>query len=153
MATTYHNFSGMVKWAKTKKPSEKYNKYEIDMYLDEESWDEFRASGIGVKVREDEDGRYVRFSRPAEKVINGEKVEFGPPEVEDEQGNHIADWIGNGSKGTVNVVAYTYDNSYGKGTGHRWQKLTVNELVSFTPESKGDAEPSDNKGMDDEIPF
>lgn len=124
MPTQYLKFSGTCKWAKTRKPDEKYGFFSIDMYLDDSSWEVFKASGLNLEPKETDEGWYVRFRRPNQKIIKNELVTFGPPEVAG-----TTELIGNGSRVTVEVVVY--DTM--KGKGHRLNKIIVHELVPYNP--------------------
>jgi hypothetical protein len=127
MPTQYLKFTGTCKWAKIRKPDDKYGFYSVDMYLDDASWEVFKASGLMLEPKETEDGWYVRFRRPHQKIIKQELVTFGPPEV-----TGTTELVGNGSKVTCDVVVYETQ----KGKGHRLNKITVLELVPFNPEPK-----------------
>lgn len=132
MATKQYYFTGTCKWAKFKTPDDKYNKYTVDLYLDHDSWETYDESGLTLKIRENEDGRFVKFSREHDKSMRGKVVTFGPPVVKNE---NLEDWdmdvaIGNGSTLTVRVSVYDSKN----GKGHRLEAVRVDELIEFNPE-------------------
>ncbi len=127
MPTKYYKFTGPCKWAKVHLPDKTYNVYSIQVYLDEENLAKYKESGIQGRVKEDQDGTYVSFRRLPVKLIKGDVVELGPPQVEDAQRNKLLDPIGNGSIVTVDVAVYDTV----KGKGHTLQRVHVNELVKY----------------------
>lgn len=128
MATEHILLNGTCKWAKVRKPDDKYNNYTIDLYMDKESFSAFELSGLQLTPKEDEDGRFVRFRRPEEKMIKGEVIHYGPPKVVNSDNEVLPDTlIGNGSDVTVRVSVY--DST--KGKGHTLEAIRVNELVEF----------------------
>jgi len=134
MATQYYNFDGIAHWAKVYKPDSKYNKYSVDLYMSDKNIDTLQKAGVTLKIREDENGKFVKFSRPDSKVIKGELVKLGPPKVEAlNNGSFVpfSDLIGNGSKVRVNISVY--DTREGKG--HTMLGVTVLEHVKYEPDS------------------
>jgi hypothetical protein len=130
MPTQYLKFSGKCKWAKVRKPDDKYDNFSIQLYMDDKSWETFEVAGLSLIPKEDEDGQYVTFRRPNKKLIKNDVVEFGPPEVVGAEG-----LIGNGSEVTLDVVVYDTI----KGKGHRLNRVTVNNLVKYEhPSEKND---------------
>lgn len=135
MATKTYFFTGKCKWAKVRKPDEKYNNYQVPLYLTKESWDEFKKSGVQTKIKTDEDGDFTVFKRSYERFIpwEGTTVVQGPPDVfiksKDGPVSYPDGLIGNGSDVTVKVEVYDGKN----GKGHRLVSLLVNELVEYTP--------------------
>lgn len=128
MATEIHYFTGKAKWAKVHEPDEKYNNYQICLYMDEDSRARYDKSGLRLKDREDEDGEYIQFRRNHEGYYKGEEAHvFGPPTVLNEDGETITDLVGNGSDVTVKVEIY--DTKMGRG--HRMEAVRVNELVEY----------------------
>lgn len=130
MATETYFLSGKAKWAKLITPDEKYQNWQTQLYMDEESMKLYDLSGMGMQKKKDEDGTYVTFRRPMTKVIKGELIKFDPPEVIDEKGNLLKKPIGNGSEVTIKVIVYDTV----KGKGHRLEKVKVNKLVEYTKE-------------------
>ena len=119
MATKFIDLTGMVKWVKTRKPDEKYNNWTLN----------FQDSGLQIRPKDDEDGKFVIFRRPAEKVIKSELVKFDPPKVWDAGNQPFDGIIGNGSSATVKVAVYDTV----KGKGHRWEAIRVDKLVEYVP--------------------
>lgn len=135
MATKTFYFSGTCKWAKLNKPDTKYNNFGIDLYLDEKSWDAFKKSELQLKVKKDDDGSFVSFKRPVSKLIKGELVDFGKPEMLDAGGQPMDNEIlvGNGSEVTCKVVVY--DSA--KGKGHRLEAVRVDNLIEYGGDTLG----------------
>lgn len=138
MASKYYTFNGPLKWVKSLKADPEYKRYTVDVYLDEENLARLKDSGVGLQIREDENGKYVRFSRPETKVIKEELVKFGPPKVVMADGSDLPMAsngdpvkIGNGSEGRVSIVVYPA----GKFIGHRWERLTIDKLIPYEPDN------------------
>lgn len=130
MAQKTYFFSGTCKWAKLQQPDTKFGeKYTIDVYLDPASMELFEKSGSRIKVRQDEDGTFVKFVRPRwGKNKEGKELDFGSPDVLSSDGKTPFDkLVGNGSKVTCKVEIYT--SRYGDGT--RLAAVRVDEHVPF----------------------
>lgn len=130
MPTEIHYFQGPVRWAKVWKPDERYGYYGLEIKLDEAQMAVFDKIGLKQKVKDD---GWVAFKRrPESKVwVDGVQRPAGAPTVTGvSQGTNI----GNDSICTVKVSTYTYDNAYGKGTGHRLDAVKVESLVEFSKE-------------------
>ena len=122
-------FKGMAKWAKVRKP-DSYDKYVVDLYMDDPSFDLFNESGVELKIREDDDGTFVKLSRPIAKEIKGQLVEYEAPKVLDAEGEVMDEsiLIGNGSQVICKVAVY--DTRAGKG--HRLEEVKVLDLVEYS---------------------
>lgn len=132
MATKYIDIKGRCKWAKVWKPDQKYKKYSIDLCPDAESKELLKTLGLQNKYKMVEGEEYITFRRdPNQSVFKGDdRVPAGAPQVLGVDPNVD---IGNGSDVTVRIAVYSYDNSYGKGTGSRLEKVMVNNLVEYKP--------------------
>lgn len=130
MASKTWYFSGTCKWAKVREPDKKYEKYSIDLYMQPDQFAKYQESGAQLKVRTGDDGEYVTFSRPCRRIIKGELVEMGPPDVLTGDGGTLDEktLVGNGSHVTLKVVVF--DTVKGKGT--RLEAVRVDELVAFS---------------------
>lgn len=128
------NMRGTCKWAKVQQAADNYDKtgkeYSIDLYPDEASMKAFKASGLQLKVREDEDGEFIKFRRPVSKMIKDELVELGAPKIIDEQNEDLDCLVGNGSEVTIKVTVY--DTRMGKG--HQFEGMKVHSLVEYEGE-------------------
>lgn len=134
--TTYL-LTGVAKWAKVRTPDEEYGTYTVDLYPTEDSWNLYNESGLKLKTRESEDGKFLTFRRKDVEYnfAKKEEVTNGPPLVylKDKDGEYRL-WpqglIGNGSTITVAIDVYK-SKKYGKG--HRLERVFVDDLVVFTP--------------------
>lgn len=133
--------SGEFKWAKLQTPDTKYEpKYTLDLYLDETSMTTFHDSGLKVQLRDGEDGKFIKLSRPVHKTVRGEVLDIGPPEVLLKEGDEYVKFdglVGNGSKGVVRLR--TYDTR--KGMGHEIVKVAVDSLVEYAGDGGSDEYP------------
>lgn len=130
----YIFMTGKCKWAKLDKPDPKYGFYGIDFYLDKAGMKVFKESGLGLEIKKDEDGEFVRFRRHPDKLFEG--MDEKPKKLiftgeHDAQGKSVyepfADAVGNGSLVTVKVEVY--DSK--KGKGHRLEAVAVEDLVPY----------------------
>jgi hypothetical protein len=128
----------MCKWPKLVEPDSYQDgpkKYKINVYLDAKGRRELNESGARLRVKEDDDGKYVQFSRPVEKTIKDEAVTLGPPWVLINKDGEEVDFddpskIGNGSIVTCKVSVY--DTRMGKG--HTLEAVRVDDLKEYVPE-------------------
>jgi hypothetical protein len=125
MATMY--FTGDCKWARVYRPDDKYEKYGIDVQLDETQQKEYTGIGLKGKIK---DG-YVTLSSYPDKKKGGPAVK---PTVVDAEGKEFTELIGNGSNVTCKIETYTFDNKWGKGAGHRLVGVKVNKHVKYEGE-------------------
>lgn len=138
----------MTKWAKVRKPDEKYNNFQVPLYMDEKSWNKFKESGCQLKINQDNDGKYVTFKRRVNEFnyAKKENVENGPPEIKILKGSDYVPFpeglIGNGSLVTVRVDVYDTRN----GKGHRLVSVGIDKLVEYKEAGKSDS-------TDFEMPF
>lgn len=139
MATKTWYFTGTAKWAKIAEPDKEFQKYSIDVYLDDANLAKFQESGAQLKLRGHEsDGTYVTFSRPMARIgRDGEVKQFGPPELLNADGEPYpkGTLIGNGSKVTVKVDVF--DTPKGKGT--RLEAIRVDDLVEYSKKEVDDS--------------
>ena len=130
MATKEYYLSGMAKWAKVypENRDERFDRWTLDLFLDDKSWGKLADSGLQLKEREEEDGRYVKISRSCtRKDKDGAEVAVDPPSVLNAEGEAITDLIGNGSEVTCKVQIY--DTRMGKG--HRLEAVRVDNLIEY----------------------
>lgn len=142
MATKFTNHTGTVKWAKVYKGQEdsEYNCYSLAFYPDDV--DEFTETGTQLQPKKDEDGTFFQLRRPVDKVIKGETVYFGPPEVFGPDTQPFNNLIGNGSKVTVRVAVYDYVYGKKQGKGTRLEAVMVNDWVEYKKEGETSSEPN-----------
>lgn len=141
--TIRYVFYGVAKWLKYDRPDPKYNRYGLDLYLDNQSLRSFKKSGLQLQLRDSEEGVFVKFSRPAQKIIKQKLVEQGPPVVAFSGGEKLGTLVGNGSK--VSVTISVYDTP--KGKGHTWESVEVLDLVPY-----GGGTVDAHEDLDDEPP-
>lgn len=134
MATNYHYFSGKVKWAKVRKPDEKYNKFSINLYPNDDTIAAIKKAGVSTRPKVDLDTKEVfyTFRRDVEKKIKDQMVQFGPPKVINADGTDFEGLIGNGSTCTIKVGVY--DTAMGKGS--RLEAVRIDELVEYNPPNR-----------------
>lgn len=139
MATKHYIFKGITKWCKVRTPDEEYQNYQVPLYMDEQSWADFEASGIQLKVKKDKETNepFVTFKRKHAEYNNFKKENQinGPPKVlvlqEDGTYTPLGDdvLIGNGSE--VSVKVEVYDTK--AGVGHRLLSVGVSKLIEYKP--------------------
>lgn len=120
-------FQGIAKWAKVHKPDETYDRFTIDLYMNDESWAAYKKCGLQLKKRESEDGKYVTFGVARTRLVK-EEVVISSVEVLDSEGKPFKGDIGNGSEVTVKVEIYNTT----KGPAHRLKAVRVDKLVEYT---------------------
>ena len=120
---------------------EKFENYQVPLYLDDENLKMYKESGLQLQIKEDSDGKYVVFKRKHTEYnfARKEQVTNGPVEVRIRKGKEYVPapdiLIGNGSVITCKVEAYDTPRR-GVGTkGHRLLAVAVEELVEYTPPS------------------
>lgn len=142
MATKFYKFTGKCKWAKVYpgQEDEKYGHFGINFYP--ANVEEFKATGVQLKPRQDDDGTFFVLRRQPVKLIKGKLAELGAPVVLDSGNNAFNQPIGNGSTVTVEIAVYDTQ----KGKGHRLEKVRVDELVVYE-------KPNSPEGNTPKIPF
>lgn len=148
MATTKYGFRGVSYWAKVHNPDPRFDVYTLDLYLDEANLNLLKRSGLELKLRESENGTYVKFKRPTKKIIKGNLVTMGPPSVflKTEDGKEAFEGnVGNGS--VVEALIAVYDTP--KGKGHTLESVIVYDLVPYEANDIIRADASDQS----ELPF
>lgn len=128
--------SGKISWVRAITPNE-WNKWTICLHPDAASLEiirDLQAQGIKNVIKKDEDGYYVRFSRPCEiELRKGQKTGVTPPEVVNSEGAPMEDVaIGNGSDGTIKLEVYQHGTpGGGKAKAARWAALRIDNLIPF----------------------
>lgn len=128
MTKTYY-FTGPCKWAKVYQPDDYKGdkKWKVNLYLNKETKKLLKDSGVQLKIRDDEDGEFVVFSRPVERQYQDEVKFFEPPKIFNKELEKIEDLIGNGSVITAKISVF----DTAKGTGHRLEAIRVDNLVKY----------------------
>lgn len=120
-------FKGNVVFSNLEKPDEQYKMYGLTISVDDKTFEEFKASGIQTKVREDNRSsqKLVSFKRPSRKVTEDEITRIDPPFVMDaDKKNMNAGAVDRGSEVIAKVLTY----KTAKGIGHRLQGIMVTKL-------------------------
>lgn len=139
MATEFVFLQGKGSWIRPQVVNQ-WGKYSMVLHPNAESLEKIRdlqAEGVKNVIGKDDDGYFVRLSRPSEIKIDGKIKGLVPPEVFGPDGNPLRDvLIGNGSDVTVKMEVYLHKvpASDKKAKAMRWLAIKVNELIPFTPE-------------------
>ena len=136
--TKFYYFTGPCKWAKVYTPDDYKGekKWKINLYLNKDTKKTLRETEVPLKIREDEDGEYVVFSRPVSRQFKDELKEFTPPKVIDKDHEGITALIGNGS--TVTVKISVFDTS--KGAAHRLEAVRVDNMIEYEEQEQEEGE-------------
>ena len=135
----YVYVQGKVKWFRHVTPDIEYRKWKHVMYPNPDSLEKVRqlqSEGLKntLKKENDDEGYYVTWSRPTEKMVRGRLVGFAPPEV------FMADGttplrntnVGNGSDVTTKLEVYQHGTpGGGKAVAARWVSSRIDNLVPF----------------------
>jgi hypothetical protein len=83
--TYFEYFQGKAKWARTT-TADQWGNWKITLYFaaDSESlkkFQELKEKGLRTELKKDDDGYFVTFRRPTQKLMRGKIVTFQPPEV------------------------------------------------------------------------
>jgi len=137
MASTEYVFvKGKLSWVKTTVPNE-WGKWTCTIHPNEESLNKIRdlqAEGVKNVLKKDDDGYYVTFSRPTQKMIKGKVIGLAPPEVLQADGKTplTGQLVGNGSDGVVKVEVYSHSTpGGGKAKAARLLSIKIDNLIPF----------------------
>lgn len=136
--------SGKARYARTINPDPVYEKWSIAIYPPQSEMPKVHDllnKGIRNKLKKDDDGYFITFSRPLKiKLRNGQVKPMEGPKVIDKDGKIITDFIGDGSDVTVKLETYGGPGPGGKGSYYaaRLQGIKVNSLVPHTKEQLDD---------------
>lgn len=140
MATQYVYLTGTTEYVNLAKP-DKFEKYTLGLRLDKESLATFKDLGLKIAIK---DKNLVYLNRRIQmQKMNGEVIEFGPPQVIDKDKNEVPvdeyskAWTG--AEVTAKVVVY--DSSRGKG--HRLEAVridTPSPLADGAPQVLGEVD-------------
>lgn len=129
MSTQIIFVTGKSKWARVyqNQMDTAFDKerFHITVYPDEASLIALKASGSKLKIKEDEEGKFVKFHRDNQNSFAGAG---GPPKVIDQDGTTFSENIGNGSVVTCKLSVYD-TQKFGKGT--RLEAVRVDEHVPY----------------------
>ena len=145
MAKEYIFVKGKGSWARVYTPDQ-WDAWSITVHPEADDLETIRdlqAQGLKNVIKKDDDGYYVKFRRPINKMIRGKIVAFEPPKVLDKDNvpmDGVA--IGNGSDVTLKVEIYEHGTpGGGKAKAARLDSVRVDNLVKF----EGDRDFTDNE--------
>lgn len=127
---------GKVSWVRAVVPND-WDKWTITLHPDAESLEiirDLQAKGIKNRMKKDDDGYYIAFSRPTMiELRKGVKTGVTPPEVVDANGAPLEGVaIGNGSDATVKLEVYQHNTpGGGKSIAARWAGVRIDNLIPF----------------------
>lgn len=134
--TQYVTFQGKANWVKVYKPN-KYDKWSLDLYLDANQVERFKSYNTKTHLKKDDDGYYVSFTRPTEKLFKGKRQALPLPIVVDKEGKPTTVAIGNGSDLTITCELYPYTPP--RESEQKWairlQAIRIDNLVPFEMDS------------------
>lgn len=134
-------FKGKLSWCKLTKPDD-WGSWNVTMHPDTESLEAIRTlQGEGLKnvLKKDEDGYFIKFRRPCQRMIKGKVIGVTPPEVVDDKGEPLIGHVGNGSDGVVKLEVYEHNTpGGGKAKAARLEAVKVVNLVPYDPEKDMD---------------
>jgi len=131
---------GELVWVKTQKdrPEEFEGKksWSCTVYPDKESLEiirEMQADGIKNKVKKDDKGWFIKFSRPTQKVNKEGKVTkvFDAPFVVDESGAVVGGPISNGAIGTLKIDLYEHPVKGGTSHAARLEGIKLHDYKIY----------------------
>ncbi len=138
--TYYETIRGKVKWCRNVQPN-KFGRWSVDVYLDNPEsmakWEKLKETpGVKNSLKQDEDGKFVTFSRDTQKTVRGKMVLFDPPFHVDANDAPAQGNIGNGSDCDVVLQVYSFgggNSGVAPGRAARFHGIKVYNLVAFEP--------------------
>ena len=127
MAYKTLKLNGDLMWVYNNKHNEMSKAYQLDIC---------NLSDAAVSTLKDIGGRVNNKSDKPEKGSYIVAKSNKPIETVDANGNALEGIVGNGSKGEVTVLAYPYDNKFGKGIKWVAVKITVTKLAEMSSASE-----------------
>jgi len=128
---------GKLSWVKVKAPND-WGKWTVTVHPDQASLEiirDLQAEGLKNVLKKDDEGYYVAFSRPTQKLIKGKVIGMAPPVVVDDKGEPLDKNIGNGSDGIVKLEVYAHGTpGGGRAKAARLESIKVMNLVPYEPE-------------------
>ena len=133
------------------------SKYKAGIWIGKEEIEEYKKSGIQKKIKSDEKGEWVEFTRDSVKMINGQPVFFTPPILEDKNGASIISYVDEygktvksyndpakktsikkqgeniliGNDSDVQLTVAVFDTM--KGKGQRLESVRILDLIEYKP--------------------
>lgn len=161
MPTEFIYFQGKGSWIRAAKPDRTFikpdgtgSKWDMILHPNEQSLEKIRelqAEGVKNKLNEDEDGYFVRLSRPEAIKVRGRLKEMKPPVLTKKDGSPFNDMVGNGSDVTVKMEVYEHKTpNGGKAKAMRWLSLRIDHLVPYTGRREMDYDERAVKGLEEQ---
>ncbi|SRR6266550_313850 len=112
--TKYVTFQGKSKWCNLDIPDTRFSaegKWNIQQYLNPQSvldFLELKKEGLRNTLKQDEDGKFVNWNRPTQRMFGKQLKGFSPPDILDREGNPLPrnTRIGYGSDVTTTIEVY-----------------------------------------------
>lgn len=148
---------GKANWCKLDIPDTKFDpngKWMLDFYPDTPSLDilmDLKKDGLRNHIKMDEDGSWIRISRPTQKLFGGRLKAYSPPEIVDKENRPLprTTRIGNGSDVTVNCEVYYFTTPQKtQGCAIRLLGIRIDNLVEYKREDYTKEELRAVKGFD-----
>jgi len=154
LANEYLYVQGKLSWVKCDKPDE-WGKWKATIHPTPASLEKIRdlqAEGLKNVLKKDEDGYYVSFSRPTQKLIRGKVVGLTPPPIIGEDGAPFTKAIGNGSGGILKLEVYQHNTpGGGKAKAARLESVKITDHIPFEREKDFDPKMlKETAGLDDQ---
>lgn len=122
--------------------ADKWNKWSHLLYPDTASLEllrDLQAEGLKNVIKKDDDGYFLRISRPVSKQTStGKMLTFLPPETFNPDGTPFVGVVGHGSDVTTKIEVYSYmapGSTSVPGKAMRWVSTRIDNLVPFNPET------------------
>jgi len=137
LASEYLYVQGKLSWVKCDKPDE-WGKWKATIHPTPASLEKIRdlqAEGLKNVLKKDEDGYYVSFSRPTQRMLKGKVIGMVPPTIVGEDGAPLNKAIGNGSDGILKLEVYQHNTpGGGKAKAARLESVKVTNFIPFVRE-------------------
>lgn len=156
-------FQGKARWMKhlyTPDNAFGASKYKAGIWVSKETADQIKKAGVQKKVKEDEKGPWIEFTRDEVKVMKGQPVFFTPPILEDKNGASIISYVDEygktvksyndpakktsikkqgeniliGNDSDVQLTVAVFDTM--KGKGQRLESVRILDLIEYRPEGE-----------------
>jgi hypothetical protein len=151
MATERVYLNGKSKFAHLVQPDHMYNKWQILLYPDDASLKkikELQSEGIKNKLKKDEDGYNMTFSRPTfrDNKKLGTTTPMAPPLILEKDGSpwERTTLVGNGSDVTIGLEVYEHQQpgTAKKAKAARLMSVRVENLVPYDKYIKDEGDPA-----------
>lgn len=138
MATEFVYLKGKGSWIRTQTVNP-WGKWTCTLHPnpgeDLEKIRELQAQGLKNLMKKDDDGYFITFSRPTERVDKlGRKTGLAPVEVMLPNGQKYDGLVGNGSDVTIKLEVYEHKTpGGGKAKAARLAAIRLDNLVPYEP--------------------